>query len=304
MKAMSATTQPLAGSWLKTTVAALAVLVAVNGALYVTMPELFSVDLAKGPYTDANNLELTRVYHRAIPLYEQIVADFPGSEYAILSRIGIARASVGLGQARDALEQYEILLEEGSTAAEFERHRYSILASMASIYRDLSDFEGHARIVAALEEDYPASDALKQEQTFLATRAASSTDAAALELPANFPFVIDRAAVVLPETVAVGDTFDVTITIDPAKGPTPAFSLMTNLGLWQGFAVEKIVPTPRSVAEFWGRRQWQFTGISEPVSITATLKATTAGTYEFDLDIETNYDITEIGIVHTIRVGD
>jgi hypothetical protein len=79
---------------------------------------------------------------------------------------------------------------------------------------------------------------------------------------------------------------------------------MTNLDFWQGFKVLQITPTPRSVSDFWGRRAWQFTGIDKPLEIIATLQATAAGDYNFDVDLEQNYDITELGIVKAIEVED
>jgi len=75
----------------------LGLIVLLNGALYSTVSPLFEIDLAKAPYTRANNLELTRVYHRAIPLYEEVIERFPDSEYALLARIGIANSARGGG---------------------------------------------------------------------------------------------------------------------------------------------------------------------------------------------------------------
>ncbi len=293
---------PAYRGWIRGVAAGAILLVVVNGGLYLAAPDLFHVDLAKGPYTIANNLELTRVYHRAIPLYEKIVEDFPDSEYAILARIGIANSNIGLGRARDALTQYELLLGELSDHPAFGQHRYSILSQMAGIYRDLSDVDGHARVFAELEEAYPDSDAVAQERAYLATLATATANDEAPELPADFPFAIDRDGVILPTAVSVGESFEVAVPIAPARGPTGSFSLMTGLGFWNGFRVERITPTPTSVAEFWGRRQWQFKGIDSPTTITAVLKATTAGNYAFDLDLENNYDIVELGIVRNIEV--
>jgi len=288
--------------WLRSLAAGVILLAAINGCLYFTAPALFLVDLAKGPYTAANNLELTRVYHRAIPLYEQIAVDFPNSEYAVLSRIGIANSNVGLNRPAEALEQYEILLEELSDNPGFEKYRYSILTRMAGIYRDLSDAEGHARIFAELDAAYPDSDATKQERTYLATLAAIAASSEVAALPDDFPFRIDFDAIVLPETVKVGETITLTVPIAPAGGLTGNFSLMTGLPIWQALRVERITPTPTSVAEFWGRRQWQFKGIDTPIEIVATLEAMTPGTYELDIDLESNYDIIELGIVRSITV--
>lgn len=292
------------GRYLRSVVIGAVAIAAINGALYVGAPELFSVDLAKGPYTAANNLELTRVYHRAIPLYQQIVEQYPASEYAILSRIGIANSNIGLGRPDEALGQYEALLTELRDTPEFDTYRYTILVRMAGIYRDASDQEAYAEVFDELEAAYPDSEAVAEGRTYLATMQAHGADAATSGLPEEFAFMIDGASIVVPESVRVGDVIEITIRIEPAAGPTGDFSFMTGLGLWQGFALQEITPTPKAVAEFWGRRQWQFAGIDAPLEVTALLQATTTGDYEFDLDLESNYDIIELGISRPIKVED
>ena len=79
---------------------------------------------------------------------------------------------------------------------------------------------------------------------------------------------------------------------------------MTNLAFWKGFKLVRLSTPARTNTEFWGRRAWGFGGISEPMTLTATLEALTPGSWVFDLDIERDFEVLEYGIVHTIVVGD
>ena len=63
-------------------------------------------------------------------------------------------------------------------------------------------------------------------------------------------------------------------------------------------------PTPQSVADFWGRRSWQFPGLKAPMTVTARVVAIQAGDYTFDLDAEINLDVVELGISRTVTVED
>jgi tetratricopeptide (TPR) repeat protein len=291
------------GRWLRGLGITIGALVIVNGALFVLTPELFRVDLAKGPYTEANNLELTRVYHRAIPLYERVIETYPESDYALLARIGVANSNVGLGKRDLALEQYTSLLATLDKDAAVKDQRYQILARMAGLYRDNADNEGFGAVFAMLAEEYPDSQAVREGRDYL-DRVKAEAQAATPALPADFPFRIDPAAIVVPNTVKVGEVIEITIPVAPAAGRTPDFSLMTSLPLYQGLSVKQILPNPRSVADFWGRRAWQFAGIAEPIEVKAQLVAKKAGTYVFDLDVEMNFDIVELGISHSIQVED
>jgi tetratricopeptide (TPR) repeat protein len=282
--------------------AAAVALAAINGALYLAAPALYRVDLAKGPYTEANNLELTRVYSRAIPLYQEILERFPTSEYAVLAQIGIANSHKGLGQLATAREQYSTLLATLQPGPHFAQDRYTVLTSLAALYRDSSDVEGFRDVFADLEQDYPESAAVREGRVYLDTVAAATTTVATI--PADFPFRLTADDVSLPGRTRVGDAIEVRLLVTPAGPPTAEFSVMTNLNFWHSFKVQQITPNPRAVSDFWGRRAWQFAGIDKPVDIVATLTATTAGEYDFDVDLEQNYDITELGIVKHISVKD
>lgn len=273
----------------------------INAGLYHAAPDLFSVDLAKGPYTEANNLELTRVYARAITLYEQIIARFPDSEYAVLSRIGIANSSIGLGRPQDALEQYTVLLQEFGDDPDFEKYRYTVLEKMSGLYRDAGDTEKFQEVFALLEQQYPDSSAVREGRIYLEQVQAGSGGGGA-ELPADFPFRIADADLVVPERAKVGENIEIRLVVTPVAGKTPDFSLMTALGFYKGFHVVSITPMPRSTTDFWGKRAWGYPGTDKPLEVRAVFLAKEAGTYTFDLDVETNFNVTELGLAREITV--
>lgn len=273
----------------------------INAGLYHAAPDLFTVDLAKGPYTEANNLELTRVYARAITLYEQIIERFPDSEYAVLSRIGIANSSIGLGRPQDALKQYTVLLEGFGDDPNFEKYRYTVLEKMSGLYRDAGDNDKFQEVFALLEKQYPESGAVHEGRIYL-EQVQAGTGKGATQLPADFPFKIDDADLVVPERAKVGENVEIRLVVKPAAGKTPDFSLMTALGFYKGFDVVSITPMPRSTTDFWGKRSWGYPGTDKPLEVKAIFKAKAAGNYTFDLDVETNFNVTELGLSREITV--
>ena len=281
--------------------AAIAVIAVLNLALSHLTPSLFQIDLAKAPYTRANNLELTRVYHRAIPLYEEVIDRFPDSEYALLSRIGIANSARGSGDLDLAAATYEALLKGVGQGSVPDRFRFDILRNYATLLQETADAVAFERVYAELETHYLKSDATREAKIFLdQLRAAAS--AVAGGIPENAPVIVSAKDVSLPETVAVGERFDLSITLEPNGDQAADFSIMTSLGFWKGFKLIKTAPTPRSNTEFWGKRAWAFGKLNRPMTMTVTLEAVKPGAYELDLDIERSFDVLEFGIVKSITV--
>ena len=95
--------------------AGLFLFVAMMVGLYVGCPTLFTVDLAKPHYVEANNLELTRVYLRAIPKYESVIRDFPKSQYISYSELGIANCYKRLGESEKAVGLYDEFIQKYDT---------------------------------------------------------------------------------------------------------------------------------------------------------------------------------------------
>tara|TARA_R110000751_G_scaffold189187_2_gene295161 strand:+ start:24704 stop:26566 length:1863 start_codon:yes stop_codon:yes gene_type:complete len=290
--------------WLKPLAGIVVVLLVLNGILFQTVPSLYQIDLAKSPYTRANNLELTRVYHRAITLYEDVIDRFPDSNYAVLSRIGIANSARGSGDLDRAKSAYASLLADVNAGVIDADLRFDILRNYATLLQETADGEAFELVFAELKKNYPDSDATREAEVFLNQIRAAAAAVDSGVLPDNAPVVITSKDVVLPETATLGERMDLVIRVEPRGDQSADFSLMTNLGFWKGFKLVKATPNPRSVSEFWGRRAWSFGKLTEPMTITATLEPIKAGTFEFDLDVERSFDVLEYGIVKTIVVGE
>ena len=284
-------------------IASLAVLLLLfNGILAQTAPALFAVDPAKAPYTRANNLELTRVYHRAIPLYEEVIARFPDSEYALLSRIGMANSARGSGEFSQAEQIYADLLqgiEQGAVPAAL---RLDILKNYSALLQETASAGPFEAVYAQLERHYPESDATREAGVFLGQLRAAAAAASTGEIAEDAPVVVSAAGVNLPDSARVGQRIELVIEVRPNGENAADFSLLSSLAFWRGFKLIRIAPNPRSNTEFWGRRAWSYPRLAEPMTITATLEAIKAGAYELDLDIEQSFRVLEYGIVKAIRV--
>lgn len=289
-------------TWVKPLAALAVLLVVINGALYVTVSPLFQIDLAKAPYTRANNLELTRVYHRAIPLYEEVIRRFPESEYALLSRIGIANSARGGGDLKLAETSYSTLLDEVSSGEIPEELRFDILKNYVALLQETGDGAKFEEVFALLEADFPNTDASREGRIYLDQLSTAAEVAESGGIPENTPVIVTANGVVLPETVKLGERFDIKIMLEPNGDQAADFSIMTALNFWKGFKLVKAAPNPRSNIEFWGRRAWTYGKIDEPSTVTVTLEAIKVGTFELDIDIERSFDVLEFGIVKSITV--
>ena len=281
--------------------AVLAVLVVFNAVLSQAVPSLFQIDLAKAPYTRANNLELTRVYHRAIPLYEEVIARFPDSDYALRARVGIANAVRGTGDLVRAEKIYQGLLTDIAQGVVPDILRFDVLKNYATLLQETAEVETFEQVFTQLEQHYPDSDATREARVVRDQLRAARTGADTVAQ--GGPVVVKR--VVLPAMVQVGDQIELVIELAPSPkdAVSPDFSLMTNLAFWKGFKLVRLSTPARTNTEFWGRRAWGFGGISEPMTLTATLEALAPGSWIFDLDVERDFEVLEYGIVHTIVVG-
>ena len=286
----------------KPIIVGLGLLVLLNGLLYSTVSPLFQIDLAKAPYTRANNLELTRVYHRAIPLYEEVIERFPDSEYALLARIGIANSARGGGNLELAETSYAGLLQDVTSGVIQKDLRFDILRNYIALLQETGDGEKFEEIFALLEADYPNTDATREGKVYLEQIQAAAEVAESGGIPENAPVIVTAEKVILPQKVKLGERFDLVISLAPNGEQASDFSIMTALKFWKGFKLLKATPNPRSNTEFWGRRAWTYGKIEEPVTVTATLEAIKAGSFELDVDIERSFDVLEFGIVKNILV--
>lgn len=289
-------------TWFKPLATLAVLLVVINGVLFTTVSSMFQIDLAKAPYTRANNLELTRVYHRAIPLYEEVIERFPDSDYAALSRIGIANSARGAGDLELAESAFATLLEGVTSGAIPQNMRFDVLRNYVTLLQETGDGEQFETVFALLEANFPDTDATREGRVYLGQLRAAAEAAARGEIPLNAPVVLTADDVELPESVKVGERIELIITMAPNGDQAADFSIMTALSFWKGFQLIKVEPLPRSSTEFWGRRAWVYAKISEPTTVTVTLEAIQVGYYELDLDIERSFDVIELGIVKSITV--
>ena len=290
------------GGWANPVLITVALLVALNAVLFQTVSPLFQIDLAKAPYTRANNLELTRVYHRAIPLYEEVIERFPDSEYAFLSRIGIANSARGGGDLELAETYYAVLLEEVMAGTRPDNVRFDILKNYIALLQETGDGETYESVYELLEEGFPDSDATREAKVYLDQLRAAAEVASSGGLPEDAPVIVVSDGVSIPEIVKLGERFEITIQVEPNGNHSADFSLMSALGFWKGFKLVKSAPNPRSISEFWGRRAWSYGKLGEAVEIKATLEAIKSGSFEFDLDVERSFEVLEYGIVKPITV--
>jgi len=286
--------------WAKGLAALAVVVLAVNLVLVRSAPSLFEIDLAKAPYTRANNLELTRVYHRAIPLYEEVIARFPDSQYALLSRIGIANSARGMGNLALSEEYFAALLVDLTEGRIPEELRFDILRNYAALLQEMGDAEAFEAVYEQLALHYPDSDATREAKIYLDQLHAAA--AGVESIPDDAPVIVTADGITMPESVRRGERFDLVIAVAPNDGHASDFSLMTPLNFWKGFKLVKASPNPRSVQEFWGRRAWSFGKLTEPMTLTITLEALAPGRYELDLDVEQSFNVLEYGIVRPITV--
>ena len=184
---------------IKPMTAVLGLLLLINGVLYSTVSPLFQIDLAKAPYTRANNLELTRVYHRAIPLYEEVIERFPDSEYALLARIGIANSARGGGNLELAETSYSRLLQDVTSGIIQEDLRFDILRNYVALLQETGDGEKFKEIFAFLEADFPNTDATREGRVYLEQIQAAAEAAESGGIPENAPVIVTAENVILPE---------------------------------------------------------------------------------------------------------
>tara|TARA_B100001173_G_C15991979_1_gene549394 strand:- start:783 stop:1658 length:876 start_codon:yes stop_codon:yes gene_type:complete len=280
----------------------LLILFSINFTLYYKVPSFFEVDLAKGPYTVANNLELTRVYVRAIPKYEKVIENFPNSKYAILSRIGIANCLKGSDSIAKALEIYYDLLIELKDTENFNDYRYSILKSLSDIYRNNNNLEDFQKIYNQLVKSYPDSQATIEGKLFLVSEKEKSQSIDNFDL-ADLSIMIESEKIIFPEKTKIGSTENIKIPIK-IKDKSMDFIIVSDMNFWKGFEIIKIVPNPNTITEAWGKRNWQFSSKKDEINLELVVTAKKKGSYNLDIDAESMFEMVELGILKQIIVSD
>jgi tetratricopeptide (TPR) repeat protein len=272
----------------------------VNVGAFFAAPSLFELDRARGPYSAANNLELTRVYARAIEEYTKIIERFPDSRYAALSEIGIANSMFGMGRRAEAIESYNKLLETLRGQPDYSAYRLTILGKLASAYQDAGDDEGFRAVYALLLEEHPEQDVTIRARRFFEELEAA--EAAAAQASENG--MVTGVTVSLPAAQGVGETVAATVTIAPGAVEPGPFGLAVNLAFWDGFRLLGTSPSSTSTSDFWGKRFLQYDmPLEGPFEVTLRLQADKPGTFVFDLDLEQSFEIRELGIAISTEVS-
>ncbi|MBO6636714.1 MAG: hypothetical protein JJ920_01420 [Roseitalea sp.] len=290
--------QPARFSWFRFAGVFAIFLVTVNLAALGAAPALFEVDRARGPYTAANNFELTRVYAQALEGYTEVAKNHPESRYFSLARIGIANSLAGLGHRAEAAELYDQLLVDLIEDPDYALHRLTILSRLASILEDAGDADAFQEVYTSLLTDYPDAEATRR-----AARYAEDLKAAQAAAEADASHFDDLVTVSSDQAPVVGEPFSIVVTIMPGAVEPGPFGLAVNLAFWEHVDLVGITPSPASTSEFWARRFFQFTLPDDGLEIAFLMRAESAGDFVFDLDLEKAFELVELGLVVPVEVA-
>jgi len=270
------------------------VLTGINCGLYIVAPSLFSVDKAKASYVEANNLELTRVYSRAIPRYERVKRDFPNSKYTDLCDLGIANCSRALGDYERALKIYDTLYAKYQDRPSNNELTERILAGKANTYRDKGDIDKAVETYKLLVERFPDSQLAKDAGTYIASVAADNRAEASEEDPDSVePKILKIIKFDAPSVLAVGQSGKLLLEIENTTDDKVFdISVMTELVYWKGIEVAQIKPNPSAIQEFWGKRIWVYPEIPKNGNLTieAVIVGKIPGEYQSSLAFEANME--------------
>jgi tetratricopeptide (TPR) repeat protein len=271
---------------------------ALNGGAYLVAPVLFQADQARGPYTLANNYELTRVYSRSLEGYQQIVQQFPESAYYDAARIGSANSLMGLGRRDEAIVQYRQLLETLRTGDALKSNRLIVLSKLASALEEAGDMAQFQEVYALLAAEYPESPATADAKRYADTIAAANANASAPQSGGASDLV---AIDISP--AAVGKSFTMSVSVAPKAVPAGAFSIALNSSFVSAFDVVSVKPATSGTSDFWGKRFFQFSMAGDPLDVVFTLKPKAAGKQLLDIDLESNFTLIELNTTMSVDVA-
>lgn len=277
---------------------ALFLFAAVNGAAYILAPALFQADQARGPFTLANNYELTRVYSRSLEGYQQIVQQFPDSGYYDASRIGIANSLMGLGRRDEAIAQYQQLLTTLSAGDALKANRLAVLSKLASALEEAGDITQFPDVYALLAAEYPDNSATADAKRYADAIAAAAANASDPQSGGGSDLIaIDIAPAV------VGKPFTMSVRLDPKVVPAGTFSIALNSSFVSAFDVVSSKPSTSGTSDYWGKRFFQFSMAAEPLEVVFTLKPKAAGKQLLDIDLESNFTLIELNTTMSVDVA-
>lgn len=268
-----------------------------NGGAYLLAPALFRADQARGPYTLANNYELTRVYSRSLEGYQQIVQQFPESGYYDAARIGIANSLMGLGRYEEAIARYQQLLTTLSPGDALKANRLAVLSKLASALEEAGDMTQFPDVYALLTAEYPNSPATADAKRYADTIAAATENTSEGRSAGGSDLVaIDIAPAV------VGKPLTMSLRVDPKAVPAGTFSIALNSSFVSAFDIVSVKPATGGTSDYWGKRFFQFSMAAEPLEVVITLKAKAAGKQLLDIDLESNFTLIELNTTMSVDV--
>ncbi|MEI9402519.1 hypothetical protein [Mesorhizobium argentiipisi] len=269
-----------------------------NGAFCILAPSVFVSDRARGPYTVANNYELTRVYSRALDGYRQVVEDFPQSRYYDPARIGIANSLMALGRRSEAIADFEKLLSSLTDNSERESNRLIVLSKLAAALEEEGDAGRFKDVFEMLARDYPGSQATKDARRFADTILVTSQ---AAEKSAPRSGLVSIQA----EPAIVGKPFKLAINIKQGAVPAGQFSIAINSAFIAQFDFVSVMPSSMGTSDYWGKRFFEFAGNGDkPFEAVFIFRARTAGRHNLDLDLGANFSLIEANQVSAIVVSE
>jgi tetratricopeptide (TPR) repeat protein len=276
----------------------IAVIAGINYGLFIGAPSLFTVDKAKASYVEAHNLELTRVYSRAIPRYEMVKREFPNSKYTDLCDLGIANCSKALGDYQRALQIYDTLYKKYKDRTSKNELTERILAGMADTYRDKGDIDKATETYNLLVDGFPDSQMAKDARTYMASVAANIRVENSEDNPdVSGPTILQVTKLKAPSILAVGQSGKLLLEVRNTTDDTVFdVSVMTELVYWKGIKVAQIKPNPSAIQEFWGKRMWVYPEIPKNGNLTieATVVGEKPGEYKSSLTFEANMEEWQI----------
>ena len=271
---------------------------AMNGGAYLLAPALFQADQARGPYTLANNYELTRVYSRSLEGYQQIEKQFPESAYFDAARIGIANSLMGLGRRDEAIAQYQQLLTTLRAGDALKANRLAVLSKLASALEEAGDMTQFPDVYALLAAEYPDSSATADAKRYADTIAAATANATESQSAGG----ADLVAIDI-EPAVVGKPFTMSVRVAPKAVPAGTFSIALNSSFVSAFDIVSVKPATGGTSDYWGKRFFQFSTAGEPLEVVFTLKAKAAGKQLLDIDLESNFTLIELNTTMSVDVA-
>ena len=280
--------------WIYRIIIFIAAIAGINYGLFIGAPSLFSVDKAKASYVEAHNLELTRVYSRAIPRYEMIKREFPNSKYTDLCDLGIANCSKAIGDYEKALQIYDTLYSKYKDRSSESEITERILFGMADTYREKGNIKKAIEIFKLIAESYPDSQLGKDAGTYIASVAASNpAGGSSEEMDSTGPAILKITKFEAPSMLAVGQSGKLLLEVQNITDDIVFdVSVMTELVYWKGIKVAQIKPNPSAIQEFWGKRMWVYPEIPKGSNLTieAVIVGEKPGEYKSSLTFEANME--------------